>query len=500
MKKILKYILILMLGVMASCSEDLIGESTKGIIKGTVVKKGTNTPIANVKISTSPTTTTTFTGADGSFTITDAPIGDYSVKAEYSGYVTNYQGINLKNDGQIVSVVFEMSDDSSLNSSPSIPILVSPADNAVEQPLSLNLSWTCTDPDSDSLKYDLILKNANNTIVQNITDIKVKNYNVTNLQYNNTYFWQVAVSDGVNPKVFSETRQFKTVVTPTNRFHYVKKDTNGNYYIVSANEANVNFNLTSSTQNSFRPRLNNDANKLAFLRNVGGNFQIFSSKRDGSDVAQITTLPVTGFSNSEIDFSWNKNGSQFIYANFDKLYRINSDGTGLTLLYTTPDGSLISECDWNYDGSKIALKTNNLSGYGVKIYVINMSGTVVQTILSGVNGGAGGVNFSADSKKLLYTRDLAGFENVQYRQLDSRIFIYDLENNTQQDISALSQKQNGTNDLDPRFSPNDAEVILVNTSNDNISSKTVVKISLTANNGVYPRAVLFTNAEMPDWE
>lgn len=499
MKNILKYLMIVMLGVLASCSEDLIGESTKGIIKGTVVKKGTNTPLANVKISTSPTTTTTFTGTDGSFVINDAPTGDYSVKAEYSGYVTSYQGVNLQSEGQTVTVVFELSDDTSLNSAPSIPVLVSPADNSLEQPLSLNLSWTSTDPDNDSLKFDLILKNANNTIVQNINGIKTKNYNVTNLQYNNTYFWQVSVSDGVNPKVFSETRQFKTIVTPTNRFHYTKRE-NGNYFIVSANESNGNFNLTSASQNSFRPRLNNDANRLAFLRNVAGNFQIFTSKRDGSDIMQVTNLPATGFSNAEIDFSWNKVGSQLIYANFDKLYRINSDGTGLSLIYSTPDGSLISECDWSYDGSKIALKTNNLSGYGVKIFIINMSGNIVQSVLSGVNGGAGGLNFSADSKKLLYTRDIAGFESIQYRQLDSRIFIYNLEDNTQQDISAMSQKINGTNDLDPRFAPNDAEVILVNTSNDNMSTRNIVKISLTMNNGNYPRAVLFTDAEMPDWE
>ncbi|MEG2308661.1 carboxypeptidase-like regulatory domain-containing protein [Chryseobacterium sp.] len=499
MKNILKYLMIVMLGVLASCSEDLIGESTKGIIKGTVVKKGTNTPLANVKISTSPTTTTTFTGTDGSFVINDAPTGDYSVKAEYSGYVTSYQGVNLQSEGQTVTVVFELSDDTSLNSAPSIPVLVSPADNSTEQPLSLNLSWTSTDPDNDSLKFDLILKNANNTIVQNINGIKTKNYNVTNLQYNNTYFWQVSVSDGVNPKVYSETRQFKTIVTPTNRFHYTKRE-NGNYFIVSANESNGNFNITSASQNSFRPRLNNDANRLAFLRNVAGNFQIFTSKRDGSDIMQVTNLPATGFSNAEIDFSWNKVGSQLIYANFDKLYRINSDGTGLSLIYSTPDGSLISECDWSYDGSKIALKTNNLSGYGVKIFIINMSGNIVQSVLSGVNGGAGGLNFSADSKKLLYTRDIAGFESIQYRQLDSRIFIYNLEDNTQQDISAMSQKINGTNDLDPRFAPNDAEVILVNTSNDNMSTRNIVKISLTMNNGNYPRAVLFTDAEMPDWE
>lgn len=499
MKKIAQYIFVFLLAFMVSCSEDLVDEVTTGTIKGTVVKKGSNTPIANVKITTSPTTNTVFTGSDGSFTIDKAPVGDYSVKAESSGYVANYQGINLKNDGQSVSVVFEMSDDTSLNSPPSIPLLVSPADNATEQPLSLNLSWTCTDPESDSLTFDVIVKNANNAVVLNINDIKEKNYNLTNLQFNTTYFWQIAASDGVNAKVYSETRQFRTISAPSNRFHYVKKE-NGNYYIVSADESNANFNLTTSSQNSLRPRLNNDANKLAFLRNVGGNFQIFTAKRDGSNITQITTLPVTGFSNTEIDFSWNKTGSQFIYANFDKLYKINSDGTGLSLLYTTTDGSLISECDWSYDGSKIALKTNNLSGYGVKIYIINMNGTVIQSVLSGVNGGAGGINFSTDGKKLLYTRDVAGFEATQYRQLDSRIFIYNLETNTEQDISTLSQKTNGTNDLDPRFSPNDAEVIFVNTSNDNISIRNVMKITLSGIGGNFPRATLFSDAEMPDWE
>ena len=118
MKKIAQYIFVFLLAFMVSCSEDLVDEVTTGTIKGTVVKKGSNTPIANVKITTSPTTNTVFTGSDGSFTIDKAPVGDYSVKAESSGYVANYQGINLKNGGQSVSVVFEMSDDTSLNSPP----------------------------------------------------------------------------------------------------------------------------------------------------------------------------------------------------------------------------------------------------------------------------------------------------------------------------------------------------------------------------------------------
>ena len=60
----------------------------------------------------------------------------------------------------------------------------------------------------------------------------------------------------------------------------------------------------------------------------------------------------------------------------------------------------------------------------------------------------------------------------------------------------LSEKPDGSNDLDPRFSPNDAEVIFVNTSNDGISARKIVKITLQDNG----RTDLFPDAEMPDWE
>jgi hypothetical protein len=55
-------------------------------------------------------------------------------------------------------------------------------------------------------------------------------------------------------------------------------------------------------------------------------------------------------------YSWNTSGSQIIYPYFDKLYRINNDGSGLTKIYQTSNGKFISECDWSNDGAKIALK------------------------------------------------------------------------------------------------------------------------------------------------
>lgn len=479
-----------------SCSEELVSKVQTGTLKGTVIKKGTNQPLKNVKIYTSPSTQTVFTKDDGSFVIEDIPLGDYSVRAELSGYVTTIQGISIKNNEQNVSVVLEMTDDDSLNSPPSVPVLLSPSDNAVDQPLAVDLSWNATDPDSlDILTYTLTVKNDFDQNVIEIKDLEEKHYFLENLKFGVTYYWQVSVSDGINPAVNSVVYRFKTSTVPNNRFHFVKKS-NGNYYIVSSNESNTNFNFTALGANSWRPRLNQNAQQIAFLRTAAGNTYIFTAKPDGSQLFQVTAIPVAGFNNAELDFSWSTNGKELLYPSFTKLYRINKDGSGLELVYTTPDGSLISECDWSYDGSLIALKTNNPDGYNSKIIVIDMLGNVVKTVLENVNGAVGGLNFSVDGNLLLYTHDISGHQDSSYRQLNTHIFIYNMLTGDVSDVSLASEKPDGSNDLDPRFSPNNAEIIFTNTSNDGISAKNIMKIILQDNS----RTALFPDAEMPDWE
>ena len=482
-----------------SCKEELVDQVQTGTIKGKVVKRGSNDPLSNVKITTSPSSSTVFTESDGSFEITEVPLGDYSVKAEISGYLNNFQAANLKNTEQVVSLAFEMDDDESLNTPPSIPELLSPTDNAENQPLSVQLSWKSTDPDTlDVLKYRLIVKNNLNTDVLEIKDLEETTYTLSDLDYGVSYFWQVSVNDGIHDEVFSPVFKFTTNKVPQNRYHFVRKE-NGNFFIVSSDETAVSFNLTDTSYNSWRPRKNNNSGLIAFLRTDGGNTHIFTTKPDGSEVFKVTKIPLAGFNNLELDYSWSTNGEKFIYPNFDKLYKINKDGSGQELLYTTDDGSLISECDWSYDGSKIALKTNDFNGYHTKIIIIDMLGNTLKTILEDAPGASGGLNFSVDGKYLVYSHDISGYEDSNYRQLDSHIFIYNLTDDSTRDLSAESEKSNGTNDLDPRFSPNNSQIIFTNTSNDGISLRTIMVINITSDEES-DRSELFTNGEMPDYE
>jgi len=217
---------------------------------------------------------------------------------------------------------------------------------------------------------------------------------------------------------------------------------------------------------------------------------------DGTEIKQVTSqVSVSGFNLEEIDFSWDANGSKLLFPNQDKLYSINSNGGGLSLLYQTTNGNLITEVDKNENVGVIAIKTNDLQGYAVEIMTINSAGTVLNTVLTGQSGAAGSINLSIDGTKLLYSRDISGSENSSYRQLDSHIFIHSFNGDPVVDLSL--NKSPGTNDLDARFSPNEANVIFVNTSNDGISDKNIETLSISE---LSNRITLIEKATMPDWE
>ncbi len=501
MKKTFNIVLVFVLSLFLSCNEDTVDLVGLGTITGRVVEANSFNPIENAKITLSPSNNTVFSDIEGYFSIHDVEAGDYSVGATKENYLTSFEPATVTMNLE-VNVIFEMEDETALNRPPSTPILLTPTDGVEDQEISVELIWSSKDPESDEITYRLELKNDINNDIIKVEDLIDTTYVVSDLKYGVKYFWQVAATDNINPEVLSLVNSFKTKVNSGNRYFYVQKSANNNNVIYSANYNETTnlteneFQLTTEDQNSWRPRKNQAADLIAFLRTYNNETHLFTMKQDGSNVSQVTSaVSVTGFNFNEIDFSWSSNGDRLLYSHYDKLYIINKDGSGLQQIYQTTDGSFITECDWSNDESIIALKTNDVTGFNVSIYTINMEGTTLTTILSGVNGAAGGLNLSIDNKLLLYTYDISEFESSNNRQLDTRVFIYDFATAIATDISL--DKTAGTIDLDPRFSPNEAEVIFVNTSNDGISTKTIYKMSIEGNND---RLELFIDSIMPDWE
>lgn len=494
MRCLYKITAVFFLLILVSCSEEKIGQSAFGTVTGRVVMADSFTPMENVKIITSPTSSTVFTDADGKFEIPSIKVGEYSFQAQKDGFVAKFEAITVT-ENNTSEIVLELKKATANNKPPTIPLVVSPIDNSTAQAISLDLAWTATDVDNDELIFKVTLRNDANNEVKTYDAIKEKKLTLTNLMYGVKYYWQVEVTDGVNSPVLSVLSAFYTISFPAARYLFVK-NINGNNVIFTADDVGKQYQLTSSDKNYWRPRRNNQAKKIAFIGTNGSQNDIYTMNFDGTAVKKVTnSVSIAGFNSDYIGYSWNVSGSEFVYPNFDKLYKINSDGSGLIKIFQTPNGKFISECDWSADGSKIALKVNNANGYDVEIYVITTSGVITTSIISGQNGAIGGLNFSVTGQKLLYTRDVSGFENATYRQLDARIFEFNFGTNISSQIS--TEKISGTNDLDVRYSPNEAELIFTNTSNDGISIKNSIKTSIGVVNS---RAVLFTGTTMPDWE
>jgi len=496
LNRIYKYSLGLLLVLLSACSEDRIEGLQTGTIAGVTVVSGSNEVLANVKVFTSPATSTVFTGADGRFTIQNVPEGTYSVQADKDDYQSGFEPANVIPEVTI-EVVFEMMNEVVDNTPPTRPELIAPINNSTDLPLSVDFEWEATDVDvNDILKYTITINNDVDDMVLVFSDIEESIYTVDNLNYGTKYFWQVAVDDGQNEPVLSEVFNFKTTSSPSLDFLYVRK-VGDNNVIFAADDADTSLQLTSSSNNSWRPRRHSVTNKIAFLKSVGGSIHLFTMDEDGSGQQQVTnSQAVNGFNFNEIDFTWSPDGTYLLYPSFDKIYKINKDGSGLRVFYQTANGNFITEVTWSKFNNVIAVKTNDSQGYNVEILTMDQMGTSLETVFSGEMGGAGGLDLNVDGTKLLYYYDTSGSELPNYSLQDARLFIYDIPSQTT--FSADTSVIAGFNNIDPRFSPNENVIIYTERGRSANAQSSIYSHDYIASDQNFN--LLFENASMPDWE
>ena len=250
MKHIKIIFFLLISGLFVGCSEDKIDGSTEvfGSISGKVVTGDTFTPLENVKVFSSPTSSIVFTDAEGKFTITNVKVGEYALQAQKDAYLTKFESVTVNKDLNS-EVVFELSKDTGVNVAPTTPTAVAPLDNVIGQNLTTKLQWESTDTNADALTYEVTVRNDKNTTVAFYSDIKVKELELTGLLFDTKYFWQVSVTDKKSTAVLSAVFTFSTVSFPNTRYLMVKKVNNNNVIFAADNDKNI-YQITGSENNN----------------------------------------------------------------------------------------------------------------------------------------------------------------------------------------------------------------------------------------------------------
>ncbi len=81
------------------------------------------------------------------------------------------------------------------NTPPNTPTNPTPKNGAKNVPIDTKLSWECSDPDGDPLKYDVYLgTNPNPPLV--FKDLDENKYDPMTLDKNKTYYWKIVAKDG----------------------------------------------------------------------------------------------------------------------------------------------------------------------------------------------------------------------------------------------------------------------------------------------------------------
>lgn len=477
--------------LMTSCKEDTIEPESFGSVFGEVLSED-NIAIRNATVSTNPPTSSVLTDSLGRFAFENIKTATYTIRAEKETFSTAIESVTVFQE-QTSSVIIKLLPDTETNESPLTPSILLPELGALNVLTSPRLEWTATDPDEDELTYEVHLFNDDQSMNKVVTGITDNFLEVEDLSYGTTYYWQIIASDGITEDVNSPVWNFRTENFPDHRFLYTKKQ-GSSYDIYSSNMAFEGFRLTDAEGSSYRPRMSPDRSRIAFISNEGIDNQLFVMSRDGSNVTQVTSnVPIAGVNNFELDFSWSPDGTQLLYMNFDELYRINIDGTGLTKLTDAIPGFDFTEVDWTATGNRIVARITGDNPYNSIINIYNADGSFVQQLVNDIPGSTGGPMFSIDGNFVLYTHDISEFESPDGRQLDAHIFLKNVM--TGEEIDLSETKPAGTNDLDPRFSPDGSKVIFTNTNNDGISIKNVLIMTLEGEG----RTVLFEDAEMPEW-
>lgn len=96
------------------------------------------------------------------------------------------------------------------NSYPNAPSLPSPRDKSIDRSIDIELSWSCSDPDGDSLKYDVYF--GTNYEPPMVAEDQIETtFDPGELEYRKTYYWKIGAKDDDDHRTEGKLWSFRTI-------------------------------------------------------------------------------------------------------------------------------------------------------------------------------------------------------------------------------------------------------------------------------------------------
>lgn len=448
---------ILLTLALLACEEHVDNLLT-GNLSGVVLFQSDYSPMSEVRISTHPYTENVTTDENGRFSISNIPTGEYNVIATKAGYKSQSISITIAHNKE-TDVEMELVRSLTSDNAPEFSETYAPLNNATLPTVNAEFHWQTTKK-NDSVWYQLLLYESgasNNPLsFENLKDTFLV---VNNLKFKTWYYWQVYAQNDAG-KTFSEIRQFRTMDFPSNRILYAAKTNETNQLFVADSTGANPVQITNNQHHIWNARINKQKTKIAFQSSSDMTPYLYTMDLDGSNVKKLTTFQIGGNFHHKIEYDWAPNGSFIMFSSFNKLYRINPDGTGLIVIASAPEGKHFREVVYQPNGSGLVTILTGNTVKNRQIYTINTNGSNLQMLYNNGQYAIQGLSMHPDNNRLLFSMDMSGNESETGRLLDARIMELHISSGTLTDRSSL--KDNGTNDLEAIYSPDGGKIIFTN--------------------------------------
>ena len=125
---------------------------------------------------------------------TDHPFENYTLPANKFA-LTKYYWKIVARDMYGFTTAGPVWDFTTRNEQPNLPNTPIPVNGSIGQPISVDLSWSCSDNNaSDTLQYDIYFGKTSNPPVVKVNNSSTT-YLITGLDYDETYYWRILAKD-----------------------------------------------------------------------------------------------------------------------------------------------------------------------------------------------------------------------------------------------------------------------------------------------------------------